>query len=44
VRNANTTLFRARERFRQLYEQLEGPVPDGAHRCPSRAPAEIEKR
>jgi RNA polymerase sigma-70 factor (ECF subfamily) len=24
VRNANTTLFRARERFREVYEQLEG--------------------
>jgi RNA polymerase sigma-70 factor (ECF subfamily) len=27
VRNVNTTLFRARERFRQVYAQIESPSP-----------------
>jgi len=44
VRNANTTLFRARERFRDLFEQLGGTDPgsdgDGATPVPMKGHAQ----
>jgi RNA polymerase sigma-70 factor (ECF subfamily) len=44
VRNANTTLFRARERFRELFDQLE-TAPDGlTTRKPARAAEKGSKR